>query len=545
MAKRQKSERFVSRGGDKLDGALSDFGIDVQGCISADLGSNVGGFTDCLLQRGIKKIYTVDTGYGVLEWKLRQDNRVVVMERTNALPQKGEMVCVLVGERIGEVLSRSIDDAHAHASSLEPGPVAERPLSDWSRRLERLQDLGLGPLVLRRAGPELSSGEIQRLRLARQLGGELSGVLYVLDEPAAGLTPDAAEGVARAIRALVDRGNSVIAVAHNPAIIRSADQVVEFGPGAGQAGGEVLYQGDLDGLLASDTPSGLWLSARRELPGAVGRTPESHFQRDGVRAPIGVLYAVRGPSGSGKTRRLDALLALAHPDAGGPFERVVVVDRRSVGRSSRSSVATFTGLWSILRSLLAQTVEAKVRGLTAAAFSVNKPGGRCEACKGSGEQVVDLQWLPDVYLPCDVCGGRRFTGDVLAIRWKGLAADELLALSATDARALLSGHPDLEARLRALVDVGLGYMTLGQPGHTWSGGEARRLLFAKELARANRRGADGTLFVLDDPTVGLHPQDTEHLLALLQRLVEQGATVWMATHDDAVADNADVVDALD
>ncbi len=448
------------------------------------------------------------------------------------------------GERIGEVLARTVADALTAGRAVPTDSVSKRPMADWMRRLDRLVDLGLGDVALLRRGPELSSGEVQRLRLARQLGGELSGVLYVLDEPAAGVSATPAQGILRAVRDLVKRGNSVIAVAHNPVIVRGADHVIEFGPGAGADGGHVLFEGDVAGLLASDTPTGRWLSGKEHLvsrpTSEVAKSFTATTPYGPLALPMGKLTAIVGESGSGKTRRLSVFSHAAHPDNGGPFERVVTVDRRSVGRSSRSTVATFTGTWSILRSLLSQTVEAKVRGIPAAMFSLNKSGGRCEACKGTGELVVDLQWLPDVYLPCDVCSGRRFTGDVLAIRWKGLSADELLALSAEQGRALLSGHPDLEARLRALVDVGLGYMTLGQPGHTWSGGEARRLLFANELTRANRRGAAGTVFVLDDPTVGLHPQDTAHLHALLSRLVEQGATVWMATHDRALAAACDV-----
>ncbi|MFT6231611.1 MAG: excinuclease ABC subunit A [Myxococcota bacterium] len=447
-------------------------------------------------------------------------------------------------ESLGDVLGRTVSAALTTARMLPSDTISKRPLADWIRRLQRLVDLGLGEVALMRRGPELSSGEAQRLRLARQLGGELSGVLYVLDEPAAGVSAVPAEGVLRAIRDLVKRGNSVVAVAHNPVIVHGADHVVEFGPGAGAAGGRVLFEGDVTGLLASDTPTGRWLSGKETLPTRTSTAATKSFTVSTpygpLALPMGRLTAIVGESGSGKTRRLSVFSHASHPDNGGPFERVVTVDRRSVGRSSRSTVATFTGTWSILRSLLSQTVEAKVRGIPAAMFSLNKSGGRCEACKGTGELVVDLQWLPDVYLRCDVCSGRRFTGDVLAIRWKGLAADELLALSAEEGRALLSGHPDLEARLRALVDVGLGYMTLGQPGHTWSGGEARRLLFANELTRANRRGASGTVFVLDDPTVGLHPQDTAHLHALLSRLVEQGATVWMATHDRSLAAACDV-----
>lgn len=443
------------------------------------------------------------------------------------------------GLRFAEVLNDTVSEAVVRGEQLPRDPVSERPLAAWTERVRRLDQLGLGALALDRPGALLSAGEVQRLRLARMLGGGLSGVLYVLDEPAAGLGDAAAQAVVEAIRELVDQGNSVLAVEHHPVVLRAADHLVEFGPGAGEQGGQVVFHGTLDELAAADTLTAQWLDGRRVLSAVPARPSTGELAVDTpygpLALPLGTLVALHGPSGSGKSRRLDAAGAVANVEDGGPFERVIRVHDSSVGRSARSNVATWTGLWTLLRNLLAETAEAKIRGLSAGQFSLNVSGGRCEACKGTGVQVVDLHWLADVHQTCEVCGGRRFVGDVLEVRWKGLAADELLALSAADARALLSGHPDLEARLRALVDVGLGYMPLGQPGHTWSGGEARRLLFARELARAYRRGADSTVFLLDDPTVGLHPEDTAHLLDLLRQLVDQGATVWLATHDDALA----------
>jgi excinuclease ABC subunit A len=462
------------------------------------------------------------------------------------------------GEGLGDLLGRTVAEALVVARAWPTDPVADRPTADWIARLQRLVELGLGYLPLSRRAAELSSGELQRLRLARHVGGHLSGVLYALDEPAAGLADAAVAGVVAALRALVAAGNSVVAVEHHPAVIAAADRVVEFGPGAGRAGGRVVFEGDVAGLRAADTATGRWLSGRERLEPGPGRASRGAVRAEGARGgnlagdpvslALGALVAVVGPSGSGKTRLLDALVARLRPDGPGEgappvasirggerLTRVVAVDRRSVARSPRSNVATFTGLWDVLRDLLAQTAEAKVRGLSAGSFSLAVKGGRCEACKGSGVRRIDLQWLPDVFLPCPVCDGRRFAADVLGVRWKGLAPDELLALPVAEARPVLAGHPELEAVLRALDEVGLGYLPLGQAGHTWSGGEAQRLLLARELARANRRGAEGALFVLDDPTVGLHPADVAVLLRLLRRLVDEGATVWLATHDPALA----------
>jgi excinuclease ABC subunit A len=263
--------------------------------------------------------------------------------------------------------------------------------------------------------------------------------------------------------------------------------------------------------------------------------------------PLGVVVAITGPNGSGKTALLGALASALAGDEGpthvtgaGELTRPIVVDR-SAARAPRSNPATYVGLWDILRELLAATAEARVRAFTATTFSLNTTGGRCEACRGTGEKTIALGPLPEVVQPCPVCDGRRFQADVLEVRWKGCHAAELLALTVDEARPLLAGHHQLENALRALARVGLGYVPLGQPAHTLSGGEARRLVLAKELARAQRRGAADTVYLLDDPTSGLHPQDAEHLLALLRELTDEGATVWLATHDAALAGASDHV----
>jgi len=442
-------------------------------------------------------------------------------------------------------------------AAVDPNPVESLAIPDLLRRIDRLARLGLAGMALARPAELLSSGELQRIRLARQVASPLSGVAYVLDEPAAGLDEALVGHVLDLLRELVSEGSSVLAVEHRAEVVLAADHVVEFGPGAGVAGGRVVYEGDVAGLLAADTATGRWLSGRSRLTlrpaprsaGEVSVTGDWRFGRPSPRValPLGRIVAITGPNGSGKTALLAALAAALSGEAGtavvtgaGSLTRPILADR-SAARAPRSNPATYVGLWDVLRELLAATSEARVRGFTASTFSLNTTGGRCEACKGTGESTISLGPLPDVVQPCAVCHGRRFQVDVLEVRWKGLDAAELLALSVEGARTVLAGHPQLENPLRALARVGLGYVPLGQPAHTLSGGEARRLVLAKELGRAQRRGAADTVYLLDDPTAGLHPQDIEHLLSLLRELTDEGASVWLATHDAALAGASDHV----
>jgi len=436
------------------------------------------------------------------------------------------------GHGFVEVVGWSVHEVLERIEAWPQTAVTELALSELKRRLSSLVRLGLGGLALDRSVGTLSSGEQQRLRLARAVGARLSGVLYVLDEPTAGLGPSEAQAVVTMAQELRAQGNTVLVVEHQPDMIEAADRIYEFGPGPGRLGGRIIFEGSPQDLLAGDTLTGEWLSGRASLPDSQSRSGEGLVRVGEHDLPQRALVAITGRSGTGKTR----LLALAK-DA---VDLSIVVDRVSVRKSSRSNPATYSGLWDVMRELLAATREAAVRGLTGRSFSLNVKGGRCEVCKGQGVQRVDLQLLPDVFLTCDVCGGRRFNSDVLEVRWKGHSADELLSLSVIEARTLLSGHPKLEAVLRTLTDVGLGYVQLGQPAHTLSGGEAQRLKLAKELARGARSGVEGRFYLLDDPTVGLHPADVAVLLNVLQKLVDEGATVWMATHDPSLAAAADV-----
>lgn len=469
------------------------------------------------------------------------------------------------GRTLPELLAEPLDPLRAWFAAVPRDPVTAPILAEVGGRLDALHAVGLGHLSLGRRADALSYGELRRLRLARQVGADLSGVLFVLDEPAAGLDADRVADLVRLLRGLVARGNGVFVVEHHPAILDAADHVVEFGPGPGRDGGRVVYEGTADGLRSADTPTGRWLAGPGRGAPPAGRTtgwmtlhdPEGANLVDATaRVAVGGLTVVDGPSGAGKSAWLDALTGhlaartldrvapAGRLDGGETLTRVLVVDEAAARRSRRSMPATYVGLWDVVRELLAATREAQVRGFDAGTFSLNVKGGRCEACHGLGVRRVDLHVLPSVDVVCEVCEGRRFARDVLEVRWKGRDASELLALTADEALPILAGHPRLEEALRALQDVRLGYVPLGQPAHTLSGGEAQRLRLARELVRAARRGAADTAFVLDDPTSGLHPADVADLTHLLVRLVEEGATLVVASHEPLLRAAADHVVTL-
>ena len=450
------------------------------------------------------------------------------------------------GVSLPELRAMTVGALVAVAPGWSRNPITEPLLEEVSRRLGSLHEVGLDHLRLDTPVSRVSSGEHQRLRLARQVSAELSGVLFVLDEPTTGLDSGRVAGLIGLVRKLLAQGNGVLVVEHRRQVIEAADHVVEFGPGPGGDGGRIVFAGPVSELLAGDTVTGRWLSGRSALEpqSATARgsfevplAGHRNLQAGSVSFGLGALTAVSGVSGAGKTAVLEALIAHAASlvdERGGVFRRMIAVDAGSVRKSPRSTPATYSGLWSRMRELLAATREAQVRGLGASTFSLNVKGGRCEACRGLGVRKVDLQFLPEVHVTCDVCAGRRFSGDVLEVRWKGLNAGELLDLRIDDAHRVLAGHPRLEETLRALRATGIGYLQLGQPAHTLSGGEAQRLKLARELAKVTRRGGEDVLFVLDEPVSGLHPADVDVLYRLLRSLVAEGSTVVLATHDQAL-----------
>ncbi|MGW4851600.1 ATP-binding cassette domain-containing protein [Streptomyces sp. NPDC004288] len=432
------------------------------------------------------------------------------------------------------------------AAATAPGASATARVltEDLVARIATVTELGLGYLSLDRATPTLSNGELQRLRLATQLRSGLFGVVYVLDEPSAGLHPADTEALLVVLDRLKAAGNSVFVVEHHLDVVRHADWLVDVGPRAGVHGGRVLHSGPPEGLAEVEaSATRRFLFDRTPAPERTVREPAGWLRpgpvtRHNLRAvdaafPVGVLTAVTGVSGSGKSTLVDAL---TEEVAG--VRRLVTVDQRPIGRTPRSNLATYTGLFDVVRKLFTETEEARARGYKAGRFSFNVPGGRCETCQGEGFVSVELLFLPSTYAPCPDCHGARYNPETLLVRLRGLTIAEVLGLTVESAAAFFEGTPAAERSLRALLDVGLGHLTLGQPATELSGGEAQRIKLASELQRP--RGAH-TLYVLDEPTTGLHPADVEVLMRQLHGLVDAGHSVVVVEHDMDVVAAADWV----
>jgi excinuclease ABC subunit A len=425
----------------------------------------------------------------------------------------------------------------------ENNEVAVRICADLVARVEVLLDLGLGYLSLGRSSTTLSPGEAQRLRIATQLRSGLFGVVYVLDEPSAGLHPADAEPLLDVLDRLKVSGNSLFVVEHDLDVVRRADWVVDIGPGAGEAGGRVLYSGPVAGLEdVAESATSAYLFGRAERPEHDVREPQGwlrlrgvsrHNLRDvSVEIPLCVLTAVTGVSGSGKSTLVTQVLA-EDPTALESFDRLVLVDQRPIGRTPRSNLATYTGMFDTVRKLYAATDDARARGYGAGRFSFNVAEGRCETCQGEGFVAVELLFLPGTYAPCPTCHGKRYNAETLEITYRDKNVADVLDLSVDQAAAFLADVPAAVRSLETLREVGLGYLRLGQPATELSGGEAQRIKLATELQRARRGHA---LYLLDEPTSGLHPSDTALLLRQLHRLVEAGNTVVLVEHDlDAIA----------
>jgi len=406
---------------------------------------------------------------------------------------------------------------------------------------------------------------MQRIRLATQIGSGLTGVLYVLDEPTIGLHPRDNARLIETLKRLRDRGNTVVVVEHDEEMMRAADYIVDLGPGAGREGGRVMYQGAFEGLRQAASLTGDYLSGRRRVappPSGHPFRPESFLVVHGAcannlknvtaRFPVGAFTVVTGVSGSGKSTLVEETLKRAlmqrfyrakavpgrHRKVTGweAFDKIVEIDQSPIGRTPRSNPATYVGFFSEIRELFAQTEAAKARGYTAGRFSFNVNGGRCEVCKGDGLQKLEMSFLPDVYVPCEQCGGRRFNAETLEILYGGKNIADVLDMTVAEACAFFSKIPALRRRLETLCDVGLGYVALGQSATTLSGGEAQRIKLATELSR---RSTGRTLYLLDEPTTGLHFDDVAKLLRLLMRLRDQGNTVVVIEHNLDVMRGAD------
>jgi len=445
--------------------------------------------------------------------------------------------------------------------------IAERILREIQERLRFLNNVGVGYLTLGRSAATLSGGEGQRIRLGTQIGANLVGVLYVLDEPSIGLHQRDNRKLLSTLARLRDLGNTVIVVEHDEETIRTADYVIDLGPGAGELGGQVIFQGTPRELMQSETSvTGAYLTGARSIPVPKSRRPElkgelvvrgaraNNLKNIDVRIPLGVFTTVTGVSGSGKSTLVNDILykSLAKTlyragDEPGTHDRidgielidkVIEIDQSPIGRTPRSNPATYTGLFTFIRDLFAMMPEAKARGFRAGRFSFNVKGGRCEACQGDGVIAIEMHFLPDVYVTCEQCKGRRYNRETLEIKYRGKSIADVLDLTVDQALPILENFPAIANKLRTLQDVGLGYIELGQSATTLSGGEAQRVKLAKELSK---RGTGRTLYILDEPTTGLHFEDTRKLLDVLNKLVDQGNTIVVIEHNLDVIKSADFV----
>ncbi|MEU6890590.1 excinuclease ABC subunit UvrA [Streptomyces sp. NPDC046557] len=440
------------------------------------------------------------------------------------------------------------------ASTPAAGEAARVLIEDLRARIGPITELGLGYLSLDRSAPSLSAGELQRLRLATQLRSGLFGVVYVLDEPSAGLHPADTEALLGVLDRLKAAGNTVFVVEHDMEVVRHADWLVDVGPLAGEHGGRVLHSGPPDalaGVARSATARHLFgpggSAPARAARTATGTVRLSGIERHNLRGvdaefPLGVFTAVTGVSGSGKSTLVGQALAgevgERITDARFPVRRLVEVDQKPIGRTPRSNLATYTGLFDVVRRLFTASPQARERGWKAGRFSFNVPGGRCETCQGEGFVSVELLFLPSTYAPCPDCAGARYNPETLEVRYEGLSIAEVLALTVESASEFFAGVPAAARSLRALEDIGLGYLRLGQPATELSGGEAQRIKLATELQRVRR---DHTLYLLDEPTTGLHPADVRVLLRQLHGLVDAGHSVVVVEHDMEVVAGADWV----
>jgi len=483
---------------------------------------------------------------------------------------KPEVLSITVGEQsIMDVCSLSIDDALDWFRSIKldakETKIAEMILKEIGARLQFLQDVGLNYLNLLRSATTLSGGEAQRIRLATQIGSGLQGVLYVLDEPSIGLHQRDNERLIKTLKHLKELGNTVIVVEHDEDTIRTADWLLDIGPGAGIHGGKVIANGTpADVMKQKDSLTAQYLSGRKSIPVpkkrrqgngkelVIKNARENNLRNVDVTIPLGELVVVSGVSGSGKSSLINDILAkelLArlhrastvpgkHDDIEGikELDKAIIIDQSPIGRTPRSNPATYTGLFTPIRELFAQMPEAKLRGYGPGRFSFNVKGGRCENCQGDGIIKIEMHFLPDVYVPCEVCHGKRYNREALEIHYKGKTISDVLEMNCEQALDFFGNIPSIARKLQTLVDVGLGYISLGQPATQLSGGEAQRIKLSSELSR---RPTGRTLYILDEPTTGLHMADVDKLLNMLHALVDAGNSMVVIEHNLDVIKNAD------
>ncbi|ODQ00406.1 MULTISPECIES: excinuclease ABC subunit UvrA [Salinivibrio] len=487
--------------------------------------------------------------------RLRQEARHVFIDGRN-LPE----ICELS-------IQQALDFFEQLTLSGQRAKIAEKVMKEIHDRLRFLVNVGLNYLNLSRSADTLSGGEAQRIRLASQIGAGLVGVMYVLDEPSIGLHQRDNARLLDTLEHLRDLGNTVLVVEHDEDAIRAADYVIDIGPGAGAHGGQIVAEGSLDDILNNDNSlTGQYLSGKQAIAVPETRRPRdpdkmlvlkgatgNNLKHVDLHLPVGLFTCVTGVSGSGKSTLInDTFFKVAHQqlngattaepapyesiDGLGHFDKVIDIDQSPIGRTPRSNPATYTGIFTPIRELFAGTQEARARGYKVGRFSFNVRGGRCEACQGDGVIKVEMHFLPDVYVPCDVCKGKRYNRETLEVRYKGKTIDEVLEMTVEDAREFFDAVPAIKRKLQTLMDVGLSYIRLGQAATTLSGGEAQRVKLARELSK---RDTGKTLYILDEPTTGLHFHDIQQLLNVLHRLREQGNTIVVIEHNLDVIKTAD------
>ncbi len=484
--------------------------------------------------------------------------------------KKSSLAVTVGGKNIYDATDMSIvkfrDFADGLALTETQRKIGEQILKEILNRVSFLIDVGLDYLSLSRGTATLSGGEAQRIRLATQIGSGLVGVAYILDEPSIGLHQRDNDKLLATLKHLRDLGNSVLVVEHDEDTMRAADWVVDIGPGAGEHGGQVVAAGTAEDLMKNpDSITGQYLSGAKKIPVPAERrksdqyltvkgAAENNLKKPTVKFPLGVMTCVTGVSGSGKSSLVNEILykylakklnrAHEHPGAfqsiewDGKLDKVIAIDQSPIGRTPRSNPATYTGVFDLIRDLFAATPDAKARGYQKGRFSFNIKGGRCEACAGDGIVKIEMHFLPDVYVPCEVCGGKRYNRETLEVRYKGKTIYDVLNITVEEACSFFENVPSIARKMQTLMDVGLSYIRLGQPSTELSGGEAQRIKLAAELSR---RGTGRTVYILDEPTTGLHFADVHKLVDILRRLSESGNTVIVIEHNLDVIKTADYI----